>query len=248
MYRFDVEKATEGCISWIREWFDKNGKGCNVVIGISGGKDSSVTAALCVKALGRERIFGVMLPNGTQSDISYSKELCAFLGIENMEVNIKSAVDGVYEAIGNRIEISDQTRFNLPARIRMATLYAISQSKNGRVANTCNLSEDWVGYSTKFGDAAGDFGPISRFTVAEVKQIGRYIGLPEKFVEKAPTDGLCGKTDEDKLGFTYATLDKYIREGIIDDEKTKERIDHMHAANLFKLETLPVYEFSPDKQ
>lgn len=247
MYKFDVEKATSECVEWIRDWFEKNGKGCNVVIGISGGKDSAVTAALCVRALGKERVFGVMLPNGTQSDIEYSKEICEFLGIDHMEVNIKPAVDGVYESLGGRIDITEQTRQNLPARIRMATLYAISQSKNGRVANTCNLSEDWVGYSTKFGDAAGDFGPISRFTVAEVKEIGRYLGYPEKYVEKAPSDGLCGKTDEDKLGFTYAVLDKYIREGVIDDIKTKERIDRLHVMNKFKLETLPVFEYEPSK-
>ena len=144
------------------------------------------------------------------------------------------------------MEISEQSKINLPPRIRMTTLYAISQSKNGRVANTCNLSEDWVGYSTRYGDSAGDFGPISRFTVAEVKEMGRYLGLPEKFIEKAPSDGLSGKTDEDKLGFTYAMLDKYIREGVIDDEEKKAKIDRLHVINKFKLETLPVYEFEPE--
>ncbi len=245
MYNFDVKKAVDGCISWIREWFEKNGKGCNVIIGISGGKDSSVTAALCCAALGKDKVFGVLMPDGEQCDIEYSREICRHLGIEHMEVNIRPAVAGVYESLDGRLDISEQTRINLPPRIRMATLYAISQSKNGRVANTCNLSEDWVGYSTRYGDCAGDFGPISRFTVAEVKQIGKYLGIPEKFIEKAPSDGLSGKTDEDKLGFAYAVLDKYIREGIIEDENTKARIDHLHAANLFKLETLPVYEFDP---
>lgn len=243
MYNFDVKKAVDGCVAWIQDWFEKNGNGCNVIIGISGGKDSSVTAALCCKALGKERVFGVLMPDGEQCDIDYSRDLCKYLDIEHIEVNIHPAVAGVYESLGGRIEISEQTKINLPPRIRMATLYAISQSKNGRVANTCNLSEDWVGYSTIYGDCAGDFGPVSRFTVAEVKEIGRYLGLPEKFIEKAPSDGLSGKTDEDKLGFTYAVLDKYIREGVIDDEKTKERIDKLHVMNLFKLETLPVYEF-----
>ena len=247
MYNFNVEKAVYGCVEWIKDWFDKNGKGCNVIIGISGGKDSSVTAALCCKALGKERVFGVLMPNGEQSDIEFSRGICEFLGIDHMEVNIKPAVDGVYESLGGRIEVSEQTRQNLPPRIRMATLYAISQSKNGRVANTCNLSEDWVGYSTKYGDAAGDFGPVSRFTVAEVKSIGKYLGIPEIYVEKVPSDGLCGKSDEDKLGFTYAVLDKYIREGVIDDEKTKERIDALHIGNLFKLQTLPVFEYDPSK-
>ncbi len=247
MYNFDVKKAVDGCIAWIRDWFEKNGKGCNVIIGISGGKDSSVTAALCCRALGKERVFGVLMPDGEQCDIDYSHDLCEYLDIENIVVDIHSAVAGVYEALGGRVEISEQTKINLPPRIRMTTLYAISQSKNGRVANTCNLSEDWVGYSTRYGDSAGDFGPISRFTVAEIKEIGRYLGLPEKFIEKAPSDGLSGKTDEDKLGFTYAALDKYIREGIIEDEAVKAKIDRLHVMNLFKLQTLPVFEFDPAK-
>ena len=246
MYKFDVKKATEGCIAWIQDWFEKNGKGCNVIIGISGGKDSSVVAALCCKALGKERVFGVLMPDGEQCDIDYSHDLCEFLEIDNIVVDIHPAVAGVYESLGGRIEFSEQSRINLPPRIRMTTLYAISQSKNGRVANTCNLSEDWVGYSTRYGDSAGDFGPVSRFTVAEVKEIGRYLGLPEKFIEKAPSDGLSGKTDEDKLGFTYAMLDKYIREGVIDDEEKKAKIDRLHVINKFKLETLPVYEFEPE--
>ena len=246
MYKFDVKKATDGCIAWIQDWFEKNGKGCNVIIGISGGKDSSVVAALCCKALGKERVFGVLMPDGEQCDIDYSHDLCDFLEIDNIVVDIHPAVAGVYESLGGRVEISEQSKINLPPRIRMTTLYAISQSKNGRVANTCNLSEDWVGYSTRYGDSAGDFGPISRLTVAEVKEMGRYLGLPEKFIEKAPSDGLSGKTDEDKLGFTYAMLDKYIREGIIDDEEKKAKIDRLHVINKFKLETLPVYEFEPE--
>jgi NAD+ synthase len=246
MYKFDVKKATDGCIAWIQDWFEKNGKGCNAIIGISGGKDSSVVAALCCKALGKERVFGVLMPDGEQCDIDYSHDLCDFLEIDNIVVDIHPAVAGVYESLGGRVEISEQSKINLPPRIRMTTLYAISQSKNGRVANTCNLSEDWVGYSTRYGDSAGDFGPISRLTVAEVKEMGRYLGLPEKFIEKAPSDGLSGKTDEDKLGFTYAMLDKYIREGIIDDEEKKAKIDRLHVINKFKLETLPVYEFEPE--
>ena len=247
MYNFDVKKATEGCIEWIRNWFEENGKGCNVVLGISGGKDSSVVAALCCAALGKDRVFGVLMPDGEQCDIDYSYDLCEFLGIDHIVVDIHAAVAGVYAGIGDKLEMSVQSKINLPPRIRMSVLYAVSQSKNGRVANTCNLSEDWVGYSTRYGDSAGDFGPISRLTVAEVKAMGRYLGLPEKFIEKVPSDGLSGSTDEDKLGFTYAMLDKYIREGVIDDMEKKEKIDRLHRINLFKLQTLPVYEFEPEK-
>lgn len=243
MYKFDVEKATNGCIEWIRNWFENNGKGCNAVLGISGGKDSSVVAALCVKALGKERVIGVMMPQGEQSDIDYSFELCEFLGIKNYTVNIGAAVNAITDEIEKDMELTQQTRFNLPARVRMATVYAVAQSQNGRVANTCNLSEDWVGYSTRYGDAAGDFSPLANFTVAEVRAIGKYVGLPAKLVEKTPIDGLCGKTDEDNLGFTYDTLDKYIREGIEPDAETKQRIDRMHKANLFKLKYMDTYKY-----
>jgi len=243
MYRFDVKDAMEKCVAWIREWFKENGKGCNAVVGISGGKDSSVVAALCCKALGKERVIGVMMPQGEQFDIDYSIDLCKSLEIENITVNIKDAIDGIYKNLDGKIDISQQTKFNLPARVRMSVLYAVSQSKNGRVANTCNLSEDWVGYSTRYGDAAGDFSPLSCFTVAEVKAIGRELGLDEKFIEKPPIDGLCGKTDEDNLGFTYETLDKYIREGIEPDKEIKKKIDDMHKKNLFKLQLMPTFKY-----
>lgn len=243
MYKFDAKDAVEKCVRWISEWFEQNGKGCNAVLGISGGKDSSITAALCVKALGKERVIGVMMPQGEQFDIDYSKDLCDFLDIRRFTVNIKEAVDGVYNAIGDSFQVTQQTRFNLPARIRMATVYAVSQSNNGRVANTCNFSEDYVGYATRYGDGAGDFSPISCFTVTEVKAMGRYLGLPEKFIEKPPIDGLCGKTDEDNLGFTYDVLDKYIREGIEPDADTKAKIDRMRATSKFKLEYMPCFKY-----
>ncbi len=247
MYNFDVEKAANGCIEWIKDWFKNNGDGCNAVLGISGGKDSSVVAALCVKALGKDRVIGVLMPQGEQSDINYSVEICEILGIKSFTVNIGATVATLTEEISKSMELTQQSRFNLPARIRMSTVYAVAQSQNGRVANTCNLSEDWVGYSTRYGDSAGDFSPLANFTVAEVRAIGSYIGLPEKFVKKTPIDGLCGKTDEDNLGFTYETLDKYIREGIEPDAEIKERIDRLHRINQFKLKYMDTYKFSVDK-
>lgn len=243
MYKFDVRDATEKCIEWIRNWFEENGKGCNAVIGISGGKDSSVAASLCVKALGKERVIGVLMPQGNQHDITCSYDLCNHLDIKHMEINIETSVNSIYDSIGNNINVTNQTKFNLPARVRMVTLYAISQSLNGRVVNTCNLSEDWVGYSTKYGDAAGDFSPLSNFTVTEVIQIGDYLGLPYHLTHKIPIDGLCGQTDEEKLGFTYATLDKYIREGIEPEKETKDKIDKIHKQNLFKLLPMPSFKY-----
>ena len=243
MSNFDVKKATNDCVQWIKDFFEKNGKDCMAVVGISGGKDSSVVAALCVEALGKDRVIGVKMPCGEQKDIDYSNMLINHLGIRGYTMNIGDAVGEIRSQFSVGVKISDQTTTNLPARIRMATLYAISQSVNGRVANTCNLSEDWVGYATRYGDAAGDFSPLSQLTVTEVKAIGRELGLPSELVDKTPTDGLCGKTDEDNLGFTYAELDAYIRDGIEPSEEVKAKIDSMHEKNLFKLQPMPSFVY-----
>ncbi len=241
---FDAKKVKNEIVEWIRDWFEENGKDCMSVVGISGGKDSSVVAALCVEALGKDRVVGVLMPHGEQSDIEYSKMLVDFLDITRITCNIDGAVNEVLESFEGVVSPTPQTTTNLPARIRMATLYAISQSLNGRVANTCNLSEDWVGYATKYGDAAGDFSPLSQLTVTEVKAIGRELGLPSELVDKTPTDGLCGKTDEDNLGFTYAELDAYIRDGIEPSDEVKAKIDLMHEKNLFKLQPMPTFKYN----
>lgn len=248
MYKFDAEKVKDECVMWIREFFEKNGRGCKAVVGISGGKDSSVVAALLVEALGVERVVGVLMPCGIQADIDVARKLVRVLGIKSIEINIESAVNGVLCEIEKILQISDQTRINLPPRIRMAALYAVSQSVNGRVANTCNLSEDWVGYSTRYGDGAGDFSPLSKLTVTEIKAIGRVLGLPGDLIDKVPADGLCGKTDEDNLGFSYEELDLYIREGVEPAIKIKNRIDEMHKKNLFKLGLMPCFEMRGDKE
>lgn len=240
---FDAVKVKNECVQWIKEWFEKNGKNCCAVIGISGGKDSSVVAALCVEALGKENVIGVLMPNGTQSDISDSLKLVDFLNIPNITVNIAEGVSGILNNVRECIGISEQTRVNLPPRIRMATLYAVSQSVNGRVANTCNLSEDWVGYSTRYGDSVGDFSPLSKLTSDEVIAIGDECGLPYELTHKIPSDGLCGKTDEENLGFTYEVLNKYIRTGVCEDENIKKRIDRLHSMNLFKLQLMPCFEY-----
>lgn len=241
---FDALKIKNECVEWIKNFFEANGKGCNAVVGISGGKDSSIAAALCVEALGKDRVIGVLMPQGTQHDIDKAYMLVNHLGIKHYEVNIKDVVDGILNNLPEELEITAQTKQNIPPRIRMSTLYAVSQSCNGRVCNTCNLSEDWVGYSTRYGDSVGDFSPMSNLTVTEVKEIGHLLGIPSELVEKTPIDGLCGKTDEENLGFTYAELDIYIRTGKIEDATKKELIDRRHKANLFKLQLMPC--FSPE--
>lgn len=244
MDNFNAIEVKDRIVEWIKDWFEHNGKDCNAVVGISGGTDSSVVASLCVEALGKDRVYGILMPQNTQSDIDYSKKLCEFLDIKNCTIDIGTTVDGLLNLIWLRsgLNISEQTKTNLPPRIRMATLYAVSQSVNGRVANTCNLSEDWVGYSTRYGDSVGDFSPLSNLTKTEVKEIGRILGLPSELVDKVPSDGLCGKTDEDNLGFTYDVLDRYIRTGEIDDMSTKARIDSLHEKNLFKLQLMPSFQ------
>ena len=242
-----MEQLKNRIVEWIKEWFENNGKGCNAVIGISGGKDSSIVAALCAEALGKERVIGVLMPNGEQADINDAIQLVEHLGIKYYVINIKDAVDGVVrEMISAGIEISEQTRINLPPRIRMSTLYAVSQSNNGRVANTCNLSEDWIGYSTRYGDSAGDFSPLCNVTVTEAKAIGEILGLPHNLVHKTPSDGLSGMSDEEKIGFTYEVLDKYIRTGVCEDADTKAKIDRMNRINKFKLEPMPGFMYKPE--
>ena len=183
------------------------------------------------------------MPCGVQHDIDCAHKIVEHLGIKSFVINVKDAIDGLKKSFPDEIELTPQASTNLPPRIRMATLYAVSQCFNGRVVNTCNLSEDWVGYSTRYGDAAGDFSPLSNMTVTELKEIGRVLNVPTDLVDKIPIDGLCGKTDEENLGFTYAVLDRYIRTGEIDDQETKKRIDTLHERNLFKLQLMPAFKW-----
>ena len=243
---FDALKVKNDIVQWIRDWFEVNGRGCNAIVAISGGKESSGVAALCVEALGKDRVYGVLLPNGDQFDIDVSYALVEHLGIRHYTINIKDCFDGLVNQLQANLDIQTQTITNLPPRLRMAATYAVSQSLNGRVANTCNLSEDWVGYATRYGDGAGDFSPLSKLTVQEVKAVGRELGLPSMFVDKVPIDGLQSKTDEDNLGFTYAVLDRYIRTGEIEDQATKERIDYLHRINQFKLRFMDCFEYTPE--
>ena len=246
-YSFNAEKVTQEIVEWVRDLFERTATPTtNAVIGISGGKDSSVAAAVCTKALGKERVIGILMPQGEQADISYSHLLVDTLGIKSYTVNIGDTVSTFMNELRKHVEPSNQAIVNTPARIRMTTLYAMAACHNGRVVNTCNLSEDWVGYSTKYGDAAGDFSPLSDLTVTEVLQVGEYLGLPDELVHKVPIDGLCGKTDEENLGFTYAMLDRYIRgeDDLSSVPEIKEKIDRLHRANLHKLQLMPKFELN----
>lgn len=245
MYNFDAKKVKDDIINWIKDWFKDNGYGCRAIVGISGGIDSSTVAALCVEALGKENVFGVLMPNGEQQDINEARQLVEFLDIDFTEIDILESVSNIIkEMLLDGIGVSEQTIINLPPRIRMATLYAVSQSVRGRVANTSNLSESWVGYDTRYGDSVGDFSPLFNLTKTETRLIAKELGLPEELVNKTPADGLCGLTDEDRFGFTYEVLDRYIRTGICEDDATRVKIDAMHNKNLFKLEPMSRFSYS----
>lgn len=240
-------ELTKEVVEWTRGYLNSFGGKTKAVIGISGGKDSSVAAAICVAAVGKDRVIGVMMPNGHQHDQDKARELIGFLGIRSYDINIAGITSAVNESIESAYgcdesDLSYCMRSNMPARIRMTTLYNIAAMEgDARVVNTCNRSEDFVGYSTKFGDAAGDFSPLSNLLVREVKMIGHDIGLPFDLVEKKPEDGLSGKTDEDNLGFMYEELDHYIETGIIGDEAKKTKIDRLHVMNIHKLLPMPAY-------
>ena len=242
MEQFDAKQQLPGLLDWMRAQMKACG-GKTAVIGISGGKDSSVVAALSVAAYGRENVVGVLMPDGVQPDIDYSNGLVEYLGIRHYTFNIQGGTKGLLDEMSRLgIEASRQTKVNLPSRIRMATLYAIAQSEEGGIVlNTSNLSEDWVGYCTIYGDSAGAFSPLGMYTTEEVIALGAELGLPERFLIKPPSDGLTGKTDEDNLGFTYHVVNEYIRKGEV-DPAIKEQIDRKHKVSRFKFQTLPVYQ------
>lgn len=241
---FNAEKVCEDIVKWTKEWFDINGADCNAIIGISGGKDSTIVAALCVKALGVDRVIGVLMPNGIQEDIDVSVAVCKHLGIKNYTINIQKAFSGIMDELNTELpKVTQQTIVNVQPRLRMSVLYAVSQSFNGRVASTSNLSEEFVGYTTRYGDLAGDFATISSLTASEVKEIGKVLGLPLEFIDKVPIDGLSDKTDEENLGFSYDVLDKFIRTGVCENEKIKEKILRLNKINQFKLKPVEFFDY-----
>lgn len=239
---------TKQCIEWIKDYFKDNPDG-KAIIGISGGKDSTIAAALCVQALGHDRVVGVMMPQGHQKDIADAIDTCRFLSIPNLTINIGSTFQTLCYEIdmaGDADHMSSMEpmiKTNLPARLRMATLYAVAALyPNSRVVNTCNRSEDYVGYSTKFGDAAGDFSPLGNLTVREILEIGDELGLPSHLVHKTPSDGMCGKSDEDNLGFTYNELDDFLLNTGDISEETYDKIERLHKATRHKYTPMPTFE------
>ncbi|MED9995998.1 MAG: NAD(+) synthase [Paludibacteraceae bacterium] len=248
-YIFNTAQVTQECIAWIKHWMQHNGNDqTKVVIGISGGKDSTVVAALCATALGKDRVVGVMMPNGVQPDIDDSKRIIDFLGIQSLTININDAFQGITQAISQALpnqELTPQYKTNTPARLRMTTLYGIgAMLGNARVVNTCNRSEDVQGYSTHYGDSAGDFAPVAKLTTEEVVAMGDYLGLPYELTHKAPSDGMCGKTDEDNLGWTYHEINQIIRENEVGEHY--DAIVKRYLVMQFKLHAVQLPAFKPE--
>lgn len=234
---FDAKYQSEKIVEWIRDWFENHsGNAKGIVIGISGGKDSTVVAALCAKAIGKDKVFGVLMPNDHQSDIKDSIKVCQTIGIGYKIVNIGDIYAEILATLRlEDISLSFHTRTNIPPRIRMTILYAIGQELSYRVAGTGNVSEAFVGYFTKWGDGAYDFNPIANLTAEQVVAVGDALGLPYELVHKTPSDGLCGKSDEENLGFSYKDVSNYINYGICKEEGAANKIRKMHEYNAHKL-------------
>ena len=243
------EKEIINVKNWIKDYFAKNGPGHNAIIGISGGKDSTIAAKLLVDALGKDRVIGVKMPCGEQHDISVSNDVIDYLGIKSYEVNIQDACNAYYANLSKAIYGQPlSTKFldkrivtNAPARERMNVLYGIAAVNNGRVVNTCNFSEDYIGYSTKYGDASGDFAFLRGFTVRELRAIGLTLDLSKDWIMKIPEDGMTGKSDEEQTGIPYDVLDDFLLDGIYPGADIYEKIESLHKNNLHKELNIPMY-------
>lgn len=254
-YVFNPALEIKHIVSWIQHYFSDFPADTKAVIGISGGKDSTIAAALLAKAIGPERVMGVLLPdrkdkNKSNPDLEDGIRVVDVLGINgiildvvsDMKAGLASGLATTKMLHGDPVRtLSENAEINTPPRLRMTALYAVAASldTNALVVNTCNASEDYVGYSTKYGDNAGDFSPLKDYTVTEILAMGRLLDIPIDLVERTPSDGLCGKSDEERFGFTYDVLDRYIRTGICEDANTLDKITAMHNANLHKLRPMP---------
>lgn len=248
-YKFDVEKVTLDCIAWIQKWFAHNAPLKKAIIGISGGIDSTVAAALCNKAIGVKHCVGVILPNMYQEDLPLANTISAAYCDENVHINIgKTYADIITQLTDNHIVASDQTRINLPARLRMSILFAVAQSVGGMVVNTSNLSESYVGYDTLFGDQCGALSPLGMLTKTEIREMAKYLRVPSKVITKEPSDGLSGRTDEEAFGFTYKELDNYLRNGGVGvAANVISEIERKHEMSAYKrnMVTLDTFYYDP---
>lgn len=236
------KKLKDKAVAWLKAEFEKTGRD-TAVVGCSGGKDSSVVIALCVEALGAENVVAVLMPNGRQDDFADATELVHHTGVRHAVVNISEPYQAFVKVM-DPLSLSEQARINLAPRIRMATLYAVAQSLDGKstVVGTGNRSEAYVGYFTKWGDGAHDINPLQNLWVDEVIAVGDALGLPHHLVHKAPSDGLCGKTDEESLGVTYAEIKAYATTGTCGFPGKDALIEQMHQYSEHKRNPIPGFK------
>jgi len=246
--QWDAVKCKEELIQWIKDYFAINGPKSKAIIGLSGGIDSSLTLALCVEALGADRVVGVLLPNGQQEDIDYSIELVDLFKIKYHTINIELAMNAIYSTLGiYGLELNEMVTINTPARMRMLMLYNISAIEGGRVSCNCNFDEDFVGYSTKFGDDAGDFALLKNLLKSELKEVAKLTILPQRYIDKTPIDGLCGQSDEERMGVTYDEIEEYIKNVIVTDVIHENQIKKLHEYGLHKVNPIPYYKYYEDR-
>lgn len=236
---------TENAIKWIKE-FVKTTKAKGVVVGNSGGKDSATVIAMATRALGKENVLTVAMPcNSIKEDLEDAKLVSDTFGVEFISVDLSNTYNELETTISDALEkndLNEESKINMKPRIRMTTLYTIAQSLGYLVIGTGNLSERMVGYTTKWGDSASDFNPIANFTALEVLEIGKYLGVPDKIINKAPSDGLSGKSDEEKMNVTYKQIEEYIETGKTDSNDAMEIIKKMNEFSKHKRSLVPVYE------
>lgn len=249
-YEFNAKEHLNKCVNWCKDWFQKNAPNHKAVIGMSGGKDSTIAAAILAIALGANKVIGVSMPDDGQS-INDADEICKFLGIKYINAPITgmtNAFKNMWSEFGDEdFKWSSQAETNIPPRVRMTMLYAIAQTYNGIVINTCNLSESYLGFETIFGDLAGGMSPIKNLTATEVIALGDELKLPSNWVHKTPDDGLPNSCpDEEKFGFTYETLDKWIRTGEKSDGETMKKIYAKYESSQFKRDCVNIESYNPN--
>ena len=226
----NFDKTIEDTVNFIRDIFKESGVS-GVVLGLSGGVDSSLAATLCVQALGAEKVLGVLMPTyfTPEEDVKDAYSLAEMLGIETLRVNISGIVDSFSKAIGARkSDPKMKMSFaNLRARIRMITLYFFANARGMLVAGTSDLSELLIGFFTKYGDGAADFLPIAHLYKTQVREISRHLGIPSRIASKPSSPQLYpGHRLLDEVPIDYEELDPVLlglfKYGLTPEEVSRE--------------------------
>lgn len=247
---FDAKQEVENIVQFVRNYFSEHKLG-GAVIGLSGGKDSAVVLALLHLALGKENVVALTLPcHSKNEDRSLADVVAKRYGVKVVNVDLSSTYDSEVETIAKSFKATDEellnSNINLKPRLRTSVLYyfaaALSQvhKKPYIVVGTSNKCELYVGYFTKGGDNVYDLSLIADFDVQEVIKLGEVLGVPAEVLYRAPSDGISGSTDEEKLGVTYKDISKYINDPNSVEKEVGAKIKKLHESNFHKF-VLPTY-------